>query len=185
MPVLSLEPNVWPANLFSEFDPIDAAALPWWVLHTRPRAEKMLARCLLREDVSFYLPLYQQTRKLQRRTVRCYLPLFPGYLFLRGDERARQAALETNLLANCLQVTDQEQLCDDLMRIQKLIDCGSLLTPESRLRPGTPAEITGGPLAGCRGKILRCGSGLRFVVEVNFLQQGASVEVDGSMIQPI
>lgn len=184
MPVLSLEPTVWPADLL-ESDLADDAAGSWCVLHTRPRAEKMLARRLLHAGVSFYLPLYEQRKKLQRRTVRSWLPLFPGYVFVRGDHEARQAAFETNLVAGCLPVADQEQFAGDLARIFRLVESGSLVTPESRLQPGTPAEIVSGPLAGCRGKIVRCSKGARFLVEVSFLQQGASVEVDWSMIQRI
>ena len=181
MPVLSLEPTVWPADLL-EGDPV---AGTWCVLHTRPRAEKMLARRLLRAGVSFYLPLYEQCKKVQRRTVRSWLPLFPGYVFVCGDHEARQAAFETNLVAGCLPVADQEQFSGDLARIFRLVESGSLVTPESRLQPGMPAEIVSGPLAGCRGTIVRCSKGARFLVEVSFLQQGASVEVDWSMIQRI
>lgn len=185
MPVLSLEPTVWPAELFLEGNPADAGVGHWCVLHTRPRAEKTLARHLLRSGVSFYLPIYERQKKFQRRTVRSYLPLFPGYVFLRGDHGARQAAFETNLVASCLPVNDQKELADDLIRIFRLLESGSLVTPESRLQPGMPAEIVSGPLAGCRGRIIRCSKGARFLVEVSFLQQGASVEVDWSMIQRI
>lgn len=185
MPVLQRETNLWPDELFAELAEGGADVLPWWVLHTRPRTEKLVARMLLRADVSFFLPLYERTRKMQRRTVRSHLPLFPGYVFLRGDEDARQAALETNLLANCLEVFDQEQFQEDLVRTHRLLASGAPVTPESRLQPGMPAEIISGPLTGCRGKILRCGSGLRFVIEVDFLHQGASVEVEAHMVQPL
>jgi transcription antitermination factor NusG len=39
-------------------------------------------------------------------------------------------------------------------------------------------EITSGPLAGLRGRILRSASGQRFVVQIDFIQRGASVELD-------
>lgn len=185
MPVLSLEPTVWPDNLLDREDPAESATHAWCVLHTRPRAEKMLARHLLRADVSFYLPLYERRQKLQRRTVRSHLPLFPGYVFVYGDYESRQTAFETNLVVSCLPVPDQEQLSTDLARIHRLTESGTLVTPESRLQPGMPAEITSGPLAGCRGRIIRCSKGARFLIEVSFLQQGASVEVDWSMIQRI
>lgn len=185
MPVLQREPNIWPDGLFSELAERSMDALPWWVLHTRPRTEKQVARLLLRADVSFFLPLYERTRQIQRRTVRSHLPLFPGYVFLRGGDDARQAALQTNLLANCLKVHDQEQLAEDLVRTYKLLASGARVTPESRLQPGMPAEIIRGPLAGCRGRVLRCGSGMRFVIEVIFLHQGASVEVEAHMVQPL
>jgi len=39
-------------------------------------------------------------------------------------------------------------------------------------------EIQSGPLAGLRGKVLRSASGWRFVVTIDFIQQGASVLLD-------
>lgn len=185
MPVLQREPNIWPDGLFAELAEAGSDVLPWWVLHTRARTEKLVARLLCRAGVSFFLPLYERVRKIQRRTVRSHLPLFPGYVFLRGDDDARQTALETNLLANCLEVFDQEQFADDLVRTHQLLASGAPVMPESRLQPGMPAEIISGPLTGCRGKILRRGSGMRFVIEVNFLHQGASVEVEAHMVQPL
>ena len=63
----------------------------------------------------------------------------------------------------------------DLRQINQLIASGAPITPEERLTPGVSVEIRSGPLAGLKGKILRTASGRRFVVEVDFIQQGASV----------
>jgi hypothetical protein len=48
-------------------------------------------------------------------------------------------------------------------------------TPEDGLRPVTAVEIRQGRLAGMRGKIVRTASRRRWVVEVKFIQRGASV----------
>lgn len=185
MTVLALEPNVAPADLFGSGKHLDWEIDRWWVLHTRPRAEKTLARQLLRRQVPFFLPLFEKRQRIQRRLVTSYLPLFPGYLFLQGDDDARQAALETNLVAGTIGVEEQQRLAEDLERIHDLIQTGAPLAPEARLQPGMAAEITSGPLVGRRGTVVRRGSSMRLVIEVNFLQQGASVEVDDSMVQPI
>lgn len=190
MPVLSREPMVFPDNL------LDDSGIPqssvsgsgfWWVLHTRPRAEKSLARLLLRQNVSYFLPIHERRRRVQRRLVCSYLPLFPGYVFLYGDEEARRLALETNLVANTLTVGDQQQLSADLTRVYEAIQSGMPLAPEERLQPGMPAEIVSGPLAGMRGRILRRQDSriVKFVIEVQLLQRGTSVEVDSSMVRPV
>ena len=62
---------------------------------------------------------------------------------------------------------------------------GVPLAAEGRLEPGTLVEITSGPLAGIEGKVLRRGKQLKFFIEVQFLQQGVSVEIEGWMIQPL
>jgi transcriptional antiterminator RfaH len=113
-----------------------------------------------------------------------YLPLFPGYVFIHGDGDVRTAALDTNLIANVLTVADQAQLHEDLGRINQLIMSDSTLTPEGRLEPGMPVVITGGPLAGLEGKVIRRGKNTVFLVEVRFLQQGVSVELEDWMIEP-
>jgi transcriptional antiterminator RfaH len=111
------------------------------------------------------------------------MPLFPGYLFLLGEPSSSLEAYQTRQVAKCLKVDDQARLHNDLVRVHQLVTCGSLLTPEKGLQPGTPVEIIDGPLAGLQGKILRQGKKLKFVVEVHFIQRGASVEIDASMIR--
>lgn len=185
MPVLALEPYITPADLFESGKHLDWEADRWGVLHVRPRVEKTLARQLLCREIPFFLPLFEKRQRAQRRLITSYLPLFPGYLFLQGDEDARQAALETNLVVNAICVVEQQRLAEDLKRIYELIHSGTPLAPEARLQPGMAAEITSGPLAGCRGTIVRRGGSTRLVIEVNFLQQGASVEVDRSMLRPV
>jgi hypothetical protein len=106
------------------------------------------------------------------------VPLFPGYLFLLGDGEARLHALTTGCVVRSLDVADQQGLWGDLRQIQRLIASGAPVTPEERLAPGMTVEITRGSLAGLHGKIIRAASGHRFVVEVHFIQRGASVLLD-------
>ncbi len=184
MPLLPLEPFVAPDDLLG-----DPAALPaegrWWVLHTRPRAEKRLARELLRRGGAFFLPLHTRTWRSRGSTLSSHLPLFPGYVFLHGDGAARWVALETNQVARVIPVEDQRQLHDDLVRVHHLMVSGLPLTPEERLQPGAAVEIVHGPLAGLTGKVLKKGKGLRLVVEVRLLQQGVSAEIESWMARAL
>jgi transcriptional antiterminator RfaH len=184
MPVLPLEPFLHPPDLFgAAAEPPDDSPV-WWVLHTRPRAEKMLARHLLRRDVSFFLPLFQRERLFRGRLVTSHLPLFSGYVFLRGDHQARTHALVSNLVAQTLPVNDQAQLRTDLARVYELMATGAPLSPVDRLGPGSWVRVTAGPLAGMEGKVIRRGRRLKFIIEVHFLQRGAAVELDRWMIEP-
>src|SRR5262249_27820976 len=184
MPLLPLEPFLYPDDVLREPPPAEEDGGQWWVLHTRPRAEKTLARRLLEGRLSFFLPLYQRKWQNNGRAFQSWLPLFPGYVFLHGCSQTRLKALQTNLLANVLPVVDQPQLQADLVRVHALIVSGLPLLPEERLEPGTPVEIVRGPLAGLEGKVLRQGKNLKFFVEVKLLQRGVSVEIDAAMIRP-
>ncbi len=183
MPLLALEPFVHPPDLLTGAP--HAQSGTWLALHTRPRAEKTLARKLLQGEIDFFLPLYKRQWRNRGRLFSSYLPLFPGYVFLHGDNEARLRALETNLVAQVLTVTDQAQLVEDLRRVYQMVDSGLSLTPEQRLLPGTPVEIVKGPLAGSYGKVLRNGGKLRLVVEVQFLNQGVSVDIESWMLREV
>jgi transcription antitermination factor NusG len=183
MPLLPAEPVVSPENLF------DYSANPigddcWWVLHTRPRAEKSLARRLSKRGVAYFLPQYRKISRHNGRIMTSYMPLFPGYVFLHGDGSARLAALETNLVANVINVVEQQDLQRDLSQVHALVTSGAALTPEEKLQKGQAVELTSGPFAGMEGRILNRNK-LRFVVEVRFLQQGVSVDVEAWMIRPL
>ena len=54
MPILPAEPDRYPADLFSG-DPAGGECA-WWVLHTKPRQEKSLARHLQAAGVGYFLP---------------------------------------------------------------------------------------------------------------------------------
>ena len=185
MPLLPLEPFVFPDDLLTNPEARIQDSSLWWVLHTKPRTEKCLARHLLRHAVPFFLPLYQRQWRTRGRAFRSYAPLFPGYVFLYGDNDARLETLQTKLIANCLPVPDQCQLNEDLARVFHLIASGSTLWPEERLLPGSPVEITCGSLAGLHGKVVKKGKRLKFFVEVHLLQRAVSVEVEDWMIRPL
>jgi transcription antitermination factor NusG len=185
MPLLPLEPFVYPDDLFVHAARAIDDGQRWWVLHTRPRAEKSLARRLRKRELGFFLPLHHHQARRRGRQLSSYLPLFPGYVFLRGDAQARILALETNLVANTLVVPDQEQIFADLLRVHQMVLADVALTPEDRLQPGTPVEVVEGAFSGMRGKVIKRGKRLKFIVEVQFLQRGVSAEVEAWMIRPV
>jgi transcription antitermination factor NusG len=183
MPILPTETSLYPDNLFGDAE----FTLPehtWWVLHTRPRQEKSLARQLLSARSPFFLPLAARRNLMRGRVVESRLPLFSGYLFLLAGPDERVSALATKRVARAIPAPDGAALWRDLKQIHRLIAAGLPLTPEERLSPGTPVEIRSGPLVGMRGTVVRAASGRRFVVSVDFIGCGASVTLDDYMLYP-
>jgi len=185
MPLLPSEPPVFPEHLFAEDMEGVMASRSWWVVHTRPRQEKSLARALRERQVSYYLPTIARCSRLRGRRLVSHIPLFPGYLFLLARPEERQTALATQRVARCLNVLDQRDLWRDLRQIYRLISTGAPLTPEDRLAVGSRVEICSGPLAGLQGVIVRTAKGRRFVVQVDFIQRGASVLLDDVDLRPL
>ncbi len=184
MPILRKEPSIFPENLLDEQDrPEDDRR--WRVLYTKARQEKALARDLHGANVPFYLPLIAKENVMRGRRVASYIPLFTGYMFLFGDDDERLRTLQTNRISRILDVEDTETLVYDLRQIQQLIASGAPLTVESRLEPGDRVRVKHGPFAGVEGTVLQRRGKTRLLVAVNFLQQGASVEVDDFYLEPI
>jgi transcriptional antiterminator RfaH len=182
MPLLPSEPCLVPEDLFDR--PSDDGSARWWVAHTRPRAEKSLARKLPGAGVPFYLPQYEHRRRSAGRTLTSFLPLFPGYVFVVADADHYSAVLRTDLVVRMLPVEDQGRLAYDLRRVHLLITSGEPLNPEVGWAPGLPVEVVAGPLAGLTGTVVRRGTQARILVEVQLLRQGVSVEVEAWMIRP-
>jgi transcriptional antiterminator NusG len=185
MPLLAPEPFVYPEGLFAPGRASAEGEARWWVLHTRARAEKSVARTALRQEVPFFLPLHDRRWSNKGRTFSSYLPLFPGYLFIHGNDDARQKVLDTNLVASTLHVADQERLQRDLTRVYDLMTAGIALTPEKGLAPGDRVVIVDGPMRGFEGKVARRGKHLKLIVEVEFIRCGVSVEIESWMVRPL
>src|SRR6516162_87070 len=111
MPILTAEPEMYPSTLWQEDGVRDDRLARWWCLHTKPRHEKALARALRKRGVPHYLPqIVCESRTPAGREIRSILPLFPGYMFLHGDDYQRVEAIRGNHLANFLFVPNQAAL---------------------------------------------------------------------------
>ncbi len=184
MPILAKESDLFPENFLDEL--AGEEPLPWWGLYTLPRREKELMRRLKAHEIGFYAPLIERRTKSPKGRVRkSYMPLFAGYVFMRGHEEARRAALTTNCVSRCLEVSDGEALAADLRQIRRLILANMPLTPEARIQPGTPVRVRGGPLAGVEGIVVRRQNKERLLVAVRFLQQGASLLLEDFQVEEI
>ena len=178
MPTLSEEPSLYPDTLLEEM-----ARLPshrrWWVLHTKTRQEKAVARCLVAFQIPFYLPLVKKRTKYSGRQVEVtYIPLFASYVFVFGSDEERVRALSTNRVVQTLWVEDQDRLCFELRQLRQLILKNTPLTVEPRLTPGEYVRVRRGPFSGIEGVVLKRDGRNRLLVAVNFLRQGVSVDIE-------
>jgi transcriptional antiterminator RfaH len=190
VPVLDAEPTAFPELLLAD----DAAAPDvsgadgriWQVVYTMSRREKVLARHLAAESIPFYLPQAEIRKKAPSgKKFTVHQPLFPGYLFLYADPTERVEALKSNAISRFVPVDDPIGLVQDLTRVRRLLESGIPVGLEPKLVAGQRVEIKSGPLRGIIGTVVREGTQHRFVVSVNFLQQGAFVEFDDFDLEPI
>jgi CheY-like chemotaxis protein len=68
----------------SEVSGTSLETIPWWALYTRHQCEKMVAETLTTKRFEVFLPLYASVRRWTDRQKTLFLPIFPGYVFVRG-----------------------------------------------------------------------------------------------------
>jgi transcription termination/antitermination protein NusG len=157
----------------------------WWVLHTRARNEKCVAAKLAEQRIVHFLPLVSVRRTYAKSKVTFELPLFPGYVFLRGDEGACDIARRTNRVAHILHVDNQTQLHTELKQVQAALASGEPVALFPALQTGQRCRMSGGPLKGLEGVVIRRGRQCRMWLDVTVLGQSAVVEVDAAMLEVV
>lgn len=185
MPILPAEPEMYPETLWETERTEGEEHRRWWCLHTKPRQEKMLARVLRARAVAHYLPkVMQESRTPGGRKIRSTVPLFPGYLFLYGDDHDRGEALQGNHLAKMLEIWDQAAIERDLRRIHHMLNSGVAISPEPSFLVGDLVRICSGPLQGLIGTVTRRNGRDRFVAVVRFLGRGAAIDLQDWQVEP-
>lgn len=157
----------------------------WWLLYTKSRQEKKVAEQLAAFQVPHFLPVVKRKSLSRGRTRTAQVPLFAGYLFLHGTDRDRLHALQTNRVTTMTLVADGDRLRCDLARIAQLIALDAPLTPESRLIEGQQVRVKAGLFAGYEGTVIKRSGKTRLFVAVQYMQMGASMEIQDYLLEPI
>ena len=186
---LTAAPALFPAALLSD-DFAAACATTgikcrWWLAYTRPQQEQALTRELLARNVAYYLPLIHRKTMAKGRTHSVRVPLFPGYVFIWGSEEDRFAALKTNRLVSIYDVAQGERLKQQLAQFATAIAAGAPLVRESRLIAGECVRIKTGLFRDLEGVVLRRNGKTELLIAIDFLHQGATMEIEDGMIEAV
>jgi transcriptional antiterminator RfaH len=180
MPILHAEPDCFPDDLLT----LPCEDVPWWACYTRSRQEKQLMRSLRQAEIGHYAPIIPKRYRSPAGRVReSFLPLFANYVFVCGDEMARYTAVCTGTVSRTLAVEQPSLLLEDLRQIQRLILTGAPLAPEARIGSGDKVRVRNGQFAGFEGIVLRRQQHTCLIVQVRFMNQGASVVLDDCQLE--
>ena len=157
----------------------------WFVLHTKSRQEKALARELGAMGLDCYLPLTRHARLHGGRKAVVDEPLFPGYVFLKATTDEAYDADRTKRVANIIRVPDQHHLEWELNNIRLALECSATLDPYPHLSQGRRVEVRSGPFRGLQGVIEGRGREARLILQVDVLGRAVSMEIDGGVVEPV
>lgn len=157
----------------------------WFVAHTRPRCEKKLAEYCGREAIETTLPLYRSVKKYRGKTLVFHKPLFPGYVFLRMPVLLRQKALQSDYVANLLDVPSQEEFEEQLAAILQALETEYEVRLAPTIAPGARVRIRSGPLRGLEGYVETRRGMVEVQLRLDFISQAAAVKMEADLLELI
>jgi transcription antitermination factor NusG len=178
MPLLAAEPCYYPNSLFLDENPVELDSRKWFAVYTRSRMEKQLARTLLASEIPFYLPLRETRWKSGGAKRTAFLPLFPGYVFLCGDDNDLGRALESKAVSSFLKVVNPKEFFQSLQQVEQLLGGKVAVRSEEKLVEGKKVQILEGPFSGMVGMVVEQAEGARFYVQVELIGRGVSIELE-------
>lgn len=158
---------------------------PWHVLQTKSRQEKALSADLEAMSIAHFLPLKQSIRTYGRKKQIAELPLFSGYLFLRGSLDDAYRADRTGRVAQIIRVADQQRLHWELKNLRQALESGHPLDPYPYLQTGVRVEVKSGPLRGLQGIIESRSSAMRIIFQIQMLGRAVSMEIDAALLDVV
>jgi transcriptional antiterminator RfaH len=178
---MSENPPVLPPTCAS----VSAMRGEWWIAHTKARCEKAFAWDMLRRGFNYFLPMVERVTVSSGKKRKGMMPLFSSYVFFCGNEDARYAALTTDRLCQVLAVSDRPRLVAELAQLERALLSGAPLDPYPQLEIGRRCRIRAGAFQGLEGVVLDRHGKRRFLLFVSILQQGASLEIDADLLEPL
>ena len=186
MPILKQEDDLFPKTLLDDEQFLNDDSYGWYSVYTVSRREKELMRRLTGLNIAHYGPVIPKRYRAPNGRLRTsYIPLFPNYNFLFGDEEDRYQAMTTNCISRWDEVPNRNDLVADLRQIRTAILNGIGLTPESRLEPGNQVRVRSGPFSGFEGTVIRREGKTKLLLSIRFLEQGVSMEMDEGLLEPL
>jgi transcription antitermination factor NusG len=163
------------------------SAVPWWALYTRHQHEKSVADVLMSKGFDVFLPVYESVRRWKDRRKVLSLPLFPGYVFVRGRSARRLHVLTTPGVHMILCRGEETATIpeEEIEFIRRSVSGNFAVEPHPFLKCGERVRVTRGALGGVEGILIRKKNVFRLVLSVEMLAQSVSVEIDSADVEPV
>jgi len=158
----------------------------WFATFTLPQNEKSVLRQLDLREVESFLPTYETTRVWKnRQRKKVTLPLFPTYLFVRISRAERAKVLQCPGVLHIVGNSREPiPLADSDVEILRSDVCRQRMEPFRDLVVGEKVRIKSGVMEGVQGTLVRKGSGHRFVLTIEMINQHAAIEVSAEDMEP-
>lgn len=166
---------------------IDASP-QWFVVRTRPRAEKQVAARFGQLGIPHYLALRREQRTWGNRRQWVEKPVFPAYIFVHVHPAGRVQVFDAPGVMHYVTIGGKIAVLRsaeiDRVKNQYSAECVSQTEKTHRtFAPGEAVEITGGPFSGKRGQVAATRSGHYVEIRLEDLFLSATIQVPRTEVE--
>ena len=162
-------------------------SLQWYAIFTMPRSEKKVAERLISKGFEIYLPLMPSFRTWSDRKKKIWVPLLPGFIFVKITENEVFESLNVQGALGILRYMGKPARVRDfeinnLRILLKEPDYINSIEPIDVIE-GEEIEVIRGPFIGLIGKCIRIQGKFRIIVEIEALGRLIEVNVPLSFLE--
>ncbi len=160
---------------------------PWWAVYTRHQHEKTVADMLSTKGFDVFLPLYGSLRRWKDRKKMLSLPLFPCYVFVKGNLQRKLQVVTTPGVHMILYHGEKVAMIPDaeIQAIRAAVEGRFRVEPHPFLKCGDRVRVIRGSLKGVEGILTRKKNLSRLILSVAMLAQSVAVEIDACDAEPV
>jgi len=166
---------------------LGCSSLAWYAAYVKHQHERKTAGLLQCKGFEALLPQQKVVHRWKDRNKTLYLPLFPGYVFVRGD--LQQKVQIVNTPGVFFLVESQGRACaiplQEIEAIRRLAVSGLPAQSHPFLTSGDRVQIRSGPLAGVVGILTGFKNQYRVVLSIELLRKAVSVVVERNNLDVI
>jgi transcription antitermination factor NusG len=159
----------------------------WYVLYTRSKFEKKIAKEIRLMNFEYYLPMQQVDRKWSDRIKRIEIPLFSNYIFVKTAPAVNTSLLNIPGTLKFVSFGGKPAyLPDHEIEKIRLIEANRMdIEKEPYYTTGDKVRITKGVFHGMEGVMIRKTRETRMVIRVALLKQAISFEVNEGDLEKV
>lgn len=156
-------------------------------MRTKPRNEFKVFDQIIGKDIEAFLPKVERIRIWSDRKKKIFVPLFPSYLFIYGDNNERLNAISNTIGAMGYLMYRKRPAVITEKEIENikisLIEPDRIKVEAIQITEGDSVEITYGPFIGLTGIIKEIRGSYKLVVNITELSASLNIELNASEVK--
>ena len=161
----------------------------WYAVYIKSRAEKKAEAELQFKEIECFLPLQRKLRQWSDRKKWVEMPLIPGYLFVRTNNKDHITVLQSNYILSYVRFEGKAAIIPEnqieYLKLMLKQDNAEIEITQENFEPGQLIEVIAGPLIGLQGKLIRTNGKDKLAIELIQLGYSALIEISARDVSSI